>query len=175
MKKILEIGSGVGLHFERMTGSNITHLDINPKAYHVEIVADVTDMHMIADKSYDIVIMKHVLEHVPNPVKALTEVKRVCSGTAFIVVPNAGYFKGEVECLEHLFSWTQFTFYQLLAFVYGNAEVWSRLKFKQTEYLQKCGVVKRFYHRFLLRLCTTLSLTGNELVGVVFCSEGADQ
>ena len=48
--------------------------------------------------SFDICVMKHVIEHTPNPVEALKEVKRVLSprGLVLIAVPDVTYWKGSV-------------------------------------------------------------------------------
>lgn len=42
----------------------------------------------IPDKSFDTVVMLEVLEHLPNPVKALKEAKRVCKWRIVLSVPN---------------------------------------------------------------------------------------
>ncbi len=44
------------------------------------------------DKSFDTVISFNVLEHVPDIVGALAEIKRVCQGHFILSVPNCRYF-----------------------------------------------------------------------------------
>jgi SAM-dependent methyltransferase len=48
-----------------------------------------------ADGSFDIVTAKHTLEHVESPMEGLREIHRVLrpGGVAFIVVPDAAYYK----------------------------------------------------------------------------------
>jgi SAM-dependent methyltransferase len=48
-----------------------------------------------ADDKFDIVTAKHTLEHVDNPMQGLREIHRVLKpgGVAFIVVPDAAYYK----------------------------------------------------------------------------------
>ncbi len=48
-----------------------------------------------ADGSFQLVIMKHVLEHTARPREALAEIRRVLrpGGGVYIAVPHAGYFK----------------------------------------------------------------------------------
>lgn len=47
------------------------------------------------DASFQMVVMKHVLEHTPRPREALAEIRRVTrpGGGIFIAVPHAGYTK----------------------------------------------------------------------------------
>ena len=50
------------------------------------------------DNSFDTVIMFEVLEHLRNPDKALSEVKRVTRNNLVLTVPNLGPI---VDCVEH--------------------------------------------------------------------------
>ncbi|HKW76180.1 MAG TPA: methyltransferase domain-containing protein [Terriglobales bacterium] len=54
------------------------------------LIREATDLHGIADATYDFVLSAHNLEHVANPVKALIEWKRVLkrSGSLILVLPN---------------------------------------------------------------------------------------
>lgn len=47
------------------------------------------------DESFDIVTLKHTLEHIEQPLDGLREVKRVLrpGGVAFVIVPDAAYYK----------------------------------------------------------------------------------
>jgi SAM-dependent methyltransferase len=57
---------------------------------HPDIVSDFESLHGISDGSLDFVIANHVLEHVENPLLALTAVSRVLryGGVAFIALPD---------------------------------------------------------------------------------------
>lgn len=44
------------------------------------------------DKSFDIVLCQQVLEHTPNPPKAISELKRVAKKQLIISVPNEPFF-----------------------------------------------------------------------------------
>jgi SAM-dependent methyltransferase len=46
--------------------------------------------------AFDICIMKHVIEHTPDPARALAEVRRILSpsGAVLIAVPDVTYWKG---------------------------------------------------------------------------------
>lgn len=52
------------------------------------------------DKSFDIVLCQQVLEHVPNPIKAISELKRVTKKQLIITVPYEPFFT-----LFRLFIW----------------------------------------------------------------------
>jgi SAM-dependent methyltransferase len=65
---------------------NYTSIDINPKkALRKE---DITGL-SFKDSSFDLIFCSHVLEHVPNDKKAISEIYRVLkkNGTAIIIVP----------------------------------------------------------------------------------------
>ncbi len=55
-----------------------------------DIVADAEDLSVIADESMNFVIACHVLEHLPNPIRALKEFYRVLrrNGILYLVVPD---------------------------------------------------------------------------------------
>lgn len=57
------------------------------------IIADATDLHKIANDSYEFLISSNNLEHIANPLKALREFSRVVKpgGVICILVPNKEY------------------------------------------------------------------------------------
>jgi SAM-dependent methyltransferase len=58
-----------------------------------DIVADAEDLGVIPDGSMDFVIASHILEHVPNPIKAIKEFYRVlkAGGILYVAVPDKRY------------------------------------------------------------------------------------
>lgn len=73
----------------------------------VTMVCDATDLGRIASGTYDFVIASHTIEHIANPLKALSEWLRLLNegGILFLVVPHkAGTFdhKRSVTSLSHL-------------------------------------------------------------------------
>lgn len=56
---------------------------------HVTFHSDIMDMHMIPDETYDVIICSHVLEHVQDDRKALSELKRTLKpeGKVLFLVP----------------------------------------------------------------------------------------
>ena len=69
----------------------------------VDIIIDICDMKEIRDSSFDIVICSHVLEHVPDPDKAMRELFRIMrpEGKAIIMVPLFWDVKETVEDIKH--------------------------------------------------------------------------
>jgi SAM-dependent methyltransferase len=68
----------------------ITYLIMDPvPTYHPDIVDDVMDMKTQSDASYDAVVCISVLEHIPNPWRAVQEIYRVLKpgGMVFLYVP----------------------------------------------------------------------------------------
>ena len=64
-------------------------VDLNPKAFGVRKVVDITDI-TFDDDSFDLIMCTHVLEHIPDEKKALSELYRVLkpkTGIAFLNVP----------------------------------------------------------------------------------------
>jgi ubiquinone/menaquinone biosynthesis C-methylase UbiE len=95
---VLDVGCGTGLITRSLSG-NVIGLDINfwniqhammnaPKASFV--LGDCEDMSEVCSASMDLVVFTETLEHLPNPTKALNEIKRVLKpgGIAVITVPT---------------------------------------------------------------------------------------
>lgn len=68
-------------------------------------IADATDLTSISDGSYEFVLSSHSLEHIANPLKALTEWIRVLKpgGLVLLIVPNKNY------CFDHRRPTTTFS------------------------------------------------------------------
>jgi 2-polyprenyl-3-methyl-5-hydroxy-6-metoxy-1,4-benzoquinol methylase len=111
VKKILDIGSGEGenlLHFKSLfPKSNLYAIEpsldsqLHLKSFNVNIIdRDVNSSWEINhDDKFDLVIMRHVLEHFLNPVKIMKKVFSVLkpNGIVYIAVPNALKPKGDLE------------------------------------------------------------------------------
>ena len=95
---VLDVGCGTGRITRNLQGS-VTGLDINewnikraklnaPNAQFIQ--GDCEDMPEIASASVDLVVFTETLEHLPNPKKAVAEIKRVLKvgGIAVITVPT---------------------------------------------------------------------------------------
>jgi SAM-dependent methyltransferase len=94
--RLLDVGCGsawLGDHFTHYTG-----VDVSPEAVaeaarrgRTVIQADVADALPFEDESFDGVVLKDVLEHVPNPVELVREAHRVLrpGGRSFASSPDA--------------------------------------------------------------------------------------
>ncbi|HVW01798.1 MAG TPA: methyltransferase domain-containing protein [Planctomycetaceae bacterium] len=72
-----------------------------------QFVCEATDLHEIANQTYDFVVSSHTLEHIANPLRALEEWLRVLKdgGLLVIVVPHRdGTFdhRREITPLDHM-------------------------------------------------------------------------
>lgn len=89
-------------------------LDIERRVPGVTYVADVQDMSIIENDSYDSALCLEVLEHVPNPFKAISEIHRILKRNARLVcsVPHLSrlheephdYFRYTKHGLRYLFE-----------------------------------------------------------------------
>lgn len=94
-KRVLHVAPEFGLYQRLKREANIDYVatDLDRKRYrHIPelVTADLTDLPFDA-ASFDVVICSHVLEHVPDDRKAMSEIRRVLipSGTALLMVPLA--------------------------------------------------------------------------------------
>lgn len=91
-KTLLIIGKGQGLDAEvlRWRGYSVTTFDIDP-ILTPDVQGSVHDLHAFAEKQFDVVIVSHVLEHLPLAFldDALREIARVAR-YALVYLPVAG-------------------------------------------------------------------------------------
>lgn len=102
VKHMLDIGSGSGLNldFFKLKYPKANFYAIEPsdtavtilKKNAVEVISrDVdTDWHKPVQKKFDLIIMRHVLEHLSDPIAALTKIESTLAddGILYIAVPN---------------------------------------------------------------------------------------
>ena len=97
--RLLEIGSGLGHLVAQLEDSFETYgMDLNHWAVEKsKSVVDETGLQTasaeeipFADETFDVVIIKHIVEHLPNPEKAIAEIGRVTvpGGTLILATPN---------------------------------------------------------------------------------------
>ncbi len=103
-RRLLDVGCSFGYVIEagRRLGMESAGVDIS--AYAVEVCrsrgyrAEVGTLEHLpfGPAEFDLVMMKHVLEHTPRPREALSEIRRVTSAGALVLiaVPDLSYWKG---------------------------------------------------------------------------------
>lgn len=87
--RMLDIGPAPALGKFIDAHAQITRVTSDLYAEGVDYRLDITDMHAFADASFDVLICSHVLEHIPDDRKALTELYRVLKrgGWGIVMVP----------------------------------------------------------------------------------------
>ena len=99
--RLLEVGSGLGHLAAQLEDSFQTFgMDLNHWAVkHSKSVVKTSSLETasaqelpFADASFNVVIIKHIVEHLPDPAKALAEIGRVTEpgGTLILATPNLG-------------------------------------------------------------------------------------
>jgi ubiquinone/menaquinone biosynthesis C-methylase UbiE len=98
-KVVVEIGAGEGRITEKLVerfpdatvvGLDLPDTDLADEWDQIDVpmfFGDATRMPFV-DKSIDLVVGLEVLEHVPNPERALADIARVCRGVAVLSVPR---------------------------------------------------------------------------------------
>ena len=97
-EKILDIGCGFGYIMWLLEIENYTGLDISEKVLKIarklfkkpKFVQGTVERMPFRKENFDIIIFTEVIEHLPNPKKAISEIYRVMrsGGTLFITTPN---------------------------------------------------------------------------------------
>ena len=85
--KCIDIGCG-DMPFRPLIKKHVTQydsVDIEKRVPDVTYLADIQDMSVIASDRYDSALCLEVLEHVPNPLKAITEIHRILKKGAKLV------------------------------------------------------------------------------------------
>jgi SAM-dependent methyltransferase len=103
-RSMLDVGCSFGYVIEAGKRLGMSAAGVDISQYAVEVCqsrgyrakAATLEQLPFADGEFDLVMMKHVLEHTPDPRRALAEVRRVLSpnGVTLIAVPDLEYWKG---------------------------------------------------------------------------------
>lgn len=120
---ILDVGSGTPSRYHMpLETENTVHIDLSRKAHGVSVVCD-THFLPFRDKSFSVVYAGHILEHLDNPFLGLQEWARVSGKKVIIKVSNGDFFKWGSSSKNHIFSWTRYTFANLLRRVFSKVEI----------------------------------------------------
>lgn len=144
-KKVLEVGAGEGEILERLAtrfpaasvqGIDLPDDDLAQEWARRGVTAEFGDATAMrfADGEFDLVLAIEVLEHIPQPEKALREMARVVSGTVVFSVPfepiwRAGnmargrYIKQWGNTPGHVNHWNRWSFAKLVGQFFDVQEV----------------------------------------------------
>lgn len=102
--RILDVGCSLGYVIEGARSLGLAGAGVDVSAYAVQVCRDrgyearvgTVDALPYDAGAFEVVVLKHVLEHTITPRQALAEVRRVLSphGVALIAVPDVRYWKG---------------------------------------------------------------------------------
>lgn len=95
---IIDIGGNDGHTFEGWDRSKILTVDIDEYDVPNFLRAEASSI-PVPDKSYDIACLNEILEHLPDPISALKEAKRIAKRKIVITVPNEYEWPKELEPL----------------------------------------------------------------------------
>lgn len=98
--KMLEVGCGYGYLLARFREEGWDVIGIDPykggcaytKATHgIEAIPAILENAGFADETFDVVILNHVIEHMPDPLKSLREINRVLKKGGHFVIETPRY------------------------------------------------------------------------------------
>jgi ubiquinone/menaquinone biosynthesis C-methylase UbiE len=103
--KVLEIGPGNGTLTERLrkAGHDVWIVDIYPRENDDHYVHGTVDHIQLADKSVDVIVLAHVIEHVQSLTRAFLELERVARDRVLIVTPKQRFFRWTFDYHLHFF------------------------------------------------------------------------
>lgn len=98
-QRVLEIGCHDGYYLNRLKSAGHQCVGVEPspfadyatKMYGLEVRKEFFDASMFGDASFDVIVLRHVLEHVDHPAKLLGDALRVLKpgGFLYVEVPNS--------------------------------------------------------------------------------------
>jgi hypothetical protein len=103
--KVLEIGPGNGDMTPRLraAGHDVWVLDIHPLEGKDHYVQGTVENLPLPDKSVDVIVLAHVIEHVRSLTKAFLQLERVCRDRVLIVTPKQRFYRWTFDYHLHFF------------------------------------------------------------------------
>jgi len=104
-RKVLEIGPGAGAMTTKLRGSghDVWTLDIYPGSTILQRVQGTVERIPLPDKSFDVIVLAHVIEHSRSLTKAFLEMERVARERVLIVTPRQRFFRWTFDYHLHFF------------------------------------------------------------------------
>ena len=120
---ILDIGCGAGQDWSvQINRDDVIHADLERGYDHLEVVCDMQHL-PFRDGAFTHLHASHILEHIPHPVTALQECRRVAEHCVFKVPTLNRQRYHSRESQEHLYSWSISTFKHLLHLVFDHVSI----------------------------------------------------
>ncbi len=132
--RVLEVGCGTGEYLvalQQVKGWSVMGLEPSPYAAQIakerglEMVTGTLEEAGLSDEAFDLVILRHVLEHLPSPSHTLGEVRRllVDGGFCLLTLPDIGSWEAklmgrfwyDLDLPRHLYHFTKMSLFNLLA------------------------------------------------------------
>lgn len=112
----LDCGAGHSPYADLLEAAteSVMVVDIEDRSGRVDLIADIQDMPQIADGSFDSVISTQVLEHVPDPRAAMSELARVLRPGGHLVL-SVPHLSAIHEAPTDFFRYTQYGLEELCA------------------------------------------------------------
>jgi len=103
--QILEIGPGNGAMTRRLesAGYDVTTLDLHRGSAAVKYVQGSVEKIPLPDKSADVIVLSHVIEHVRSLTRAFLELERVARNRVIIVTPKQRHYRWTFDYHLHFF------------------------------------------------------------------------
>ena len=102
---LLEIGPGNGAMTARLrtAGHDVWAIDLHPSQADRQYLQGTVDSIPLPAKSVDVIVLAHVIEHVPSLTKAFLELERVARRRVLIVTPKQRFFRWTFDYHLHFF------------------------------------------------------------------------
>lgn len=112
VRRVLEFAPAPALSAYLRGRDDLEHRTADLMMAGVDDVVDITDMRMYADRTFDFFICSHILEHVPDDARALSELYRILTpgGRGIIMTPVApeGTFDEDPTVTDEGERWRRF-------------------------------------------------------------------
>jgi SAM-dependent methyltransferase len=172
LKTILDVGCGSkpwgNINLDLFQGASIHHrYDYTPKDIERFVNGDGSRL-PFRDKSIDVIVSRHCLEHIPEPLRAVKDWERVARKAVVIMVPNNPTLE---EYREHLYSWSVVSFKHFLEQVFPEVQVWANSPLEEinkdrfSRRLLRIKLWKKPMQRFVSRWM------GLQITAVCYCLE----
>ncbi len=144
---MIDLGCG-DMPFKRLLVNQVSlyhSMDLWPCSDEVTYIGDISDMKMVPSERYDSAICMEVLEHVPNPFRAVREIYRILrpGGVAILSVPHLSRLHDEP------YDYFRFT-------VYGLRQVLQDAGFLVINIYTRGGLFSFLGHQFSTLLLSAL-------------------